>query len=208
MICLTLEAHFSTTNLTTSASHGVPLTITLNNTGLFWMQTNVRHRDSGEQGLAILRYSNYKPSAKTPLRKPRSWPPRDDIDWSLRHARRFKARFPVALPEATRRLSFLGSQLETGDDRLVWSINNITFETPSTPILHSMALDLKSETRKWVEQNQIPAPYDYNLTTDEAGFPRITNSGTQVIRLRKDEVVDIVFQNTRALNGAEEIHPW
>lgn len=172
------------------------------------MQTNVRHRATGERGLAILRYSNYKKSAKTPLRKPPKWPEREDIEWSLRHARRFKARFPVSLPKPTRQLSFLGTQNTLPDDRLVWSMNNISFEMPSTPILHSMALDLKSETKTWVAENQIPTRFDYNLTLDEADLTTIAKVGTQVIRLKKDEVVDILFQNTRALNGAEEIHPW
>lgn len=36
----------------------------------------------------------------------------------------------------------------------------------------------------------------------------MAKKGTHVHRFRLGEVVDIVLQNTRALSGAEEIHPW
>lgn len=173
--------------------------------GAFFMQLHVRHRPTGPTGLAVLRY----PSAggDMPAKGPARAPASDDVEWSLAHARRFRAREAVTLPAATRVLTYLGTQNAQADGRLVWALNNISYAETRTPVLHAVALGLP-ETRGYTEQTTIPEVFDYNLTLGEAGIATASEVGSQVVGVGKGEVVDFVFQNTRALNGAEEIHPW
>lgn len=172
------------------------------------MQINVHHRVSGPRGLAILHYFTAGSKAKTPKRAVPEPPARDDVQWSLEHARSYKALFPARIPAAARTLTFLGTQNVLPSGRLVWAMNNVSFAFQPTPILHSLALDVEEERAKWVEVPQIPTVFDYNLTLGEAGLSDVAKLGTHVVKLEKDEVVDFVFQNTRALNGADEVHPW
>jgi L-ascorbate oxidase len=183
--------------------------------GNFWMQTNVRHRTSGATGLAVLRYAcAAKPRLPT-LPTPATWPARNDTNWSLEHARRFKAIGRVSqsgrdgrVPKPTRRFVYLGTQNRIPDGRLVWALNNISYEQPATPVLQALATKKTSATDAWVEQTSVPTPYDYNLTLAQANLSIIARRETQVVRVRKGEVVEFVFQNTRSLSGAPEIHPW
>lgn len=174
------------------------------------MQTNVRHRAAGPRGLAILRYSFAKKGNTTmPSRPvPETSPGRDDIQWSLAHARRFRSRRRTFVPPASRRFTYLGTQNRLDDGSLVWALNNITFKAPETPVLHSMAMGLDSQTNTFVEQTTIPTPFDYNLTLSQANFSIIAKSESQIVKIAKDEVVEFVFQNTRSLGGPAEIHPW
>lgn len=172
------------------------------------MQTNVRHRAKGPVGNAVLRYSINKKETK-PFGKPElGSPDRDDFDWSLKHARRFRLKYPVKLPKPSRTFMYLGTQNNVKDGPKRWALNNISMEIPKTPLLHSMALDLKSEKKKWIYQSQIPTPFDYNLTLSQANLSESAKIGAQVLPVRKNEVVDFVFQNTRSLGGADEVHPW
>eukprot|EP00178_Gracilaria_changii_P014574 TRINITY_DN40_c0_g1_i3.p1 TRINITY_DN40_c0_g1~~TRINITY_DN40_c0_g1_i3.p1 ORF type:complete len:481 (-),score=74.82 TRINITY_DN40_c0_g1_i3:1563-3005(-) len=180
---------------------------TRRNNGLFWMQTNIRHRSSGPRGLAILRYSTNS-GAKEPLRRPPTPPEKDDITWSLMHARRFRSRTRTKLPAANRTFVFLGTQNQLPNERLVWALNNITYVDGPSPILHSVKLGVYRDTKTYVQQLQIPTPFDYTKSLSENGLPLAAKEGTQVVKVKKDEVIDWVFQNTVSLSGADEIHPW
>lgn len=167
----------------------------------------MRHRPTGERGLAILRYSVNDGSSE-PVREPPLPPGREDVEWSLRHARHFRALTPSPLPRPSRVLTILGTQNSVPDGRLVWAMNNVSYTEPSTPLLHAMALDIRSEERKFVAVPDIPIVYDYNRTLSEEGLSKIAKEGTHVLPFEKDEVVDFVFQNARNLGGVDEIHPW
>jgi L-ascorbate oxidase len=183
--------------------------------GNFWIQTNVRHRTIGATGLAVLRYAHAPQTALPTLPVPTDWPARNDTRWSLAHARKFKAsgagvrgEMNGSVPEPDRRFVYLGTQNRITDGRLVWAVNNISYEEPKTPVLQALATNERAEISKWVEQTTVPTPFDYNKTLAEANLSIMARRETQVVRVRKGEVVEFVFQNTRALNGAEEIHPW
>ena len=176
--------------------------------GLFWIQTNVRHRPTGARGLAILRYS-FAHSNKRPSRPvPTDWPAWNDTKWSLAQARAFKSKRVVKVPKADRRIVLLGTQNRHPDGSLVWAMNNISFVGQQTPLMQSVKFGIKGETEQWVSQPSIPHPFDYNKTLIDAGLSIMAKRATHVIRLRKGEVVEVVLQNTRALGGAAEIHPW
>lgn len=171
------------------------------------MQTNIRHRKKGPQGLAILRYS-VNSGDEEPLRRPPNPPEKEDVDWSLRHARRFVSRKVVDLPSANRTFVYLGTQNKQPDGRLLWALNNISYTDPPSPVLHAVALGVHEDTRQYVQQTWIPKPFNYSQSLTEAGLPTATKTGAQVVKVKKDEVIDWVFQNTVSLSGADEIHPW
>ncbi|KAI0556968.1 ascorbate oxidase [Gracilaria domingensis] len=177
------------------------------NTGLFWMQTNIRHRKSGPRGLAILRYSNNS-GANEPLRRPPTPPAYDDITWSLKHVRRFRSRRVTKIPPANRTFVYLGTQNRLPNERLVWALNNISYVDGPSPILHSIKMEVLRDTKTYVEQTTIPTPFDFTESLSDAGLSESAKVGTQVVKVKKDEVIDWVFQNTVALAGADEIHPW
>lgn len=168
----------------------------------------MRLRTSGPRGLAILRYAHADQDEHRPRRNVPHPPEREDKDWSLRHARRYRAKKRVQLPPPSRTLVFLGTQNVAMDGRLVWAMNNVSYAAQSTPALHAIALDVEEETGLFVETTEIPTVFDYNRTLDEVGISNVTNTGTQVVKIALGEVVDFVFQNTRALGGADEVHPW
>lgn len=88
-----------------------------------------------------------------------------------------------ALPNATRTIVLQGKQVEPlhSPTKLRWAVNNITFEHPTRI---SMLDHLKKGTLDVLDINSRP------------------------YRFKKNEVVDIVFQNIVAKNGVCEAHPW
>jgi hypothetical protein len=65
---------------------------------------------------------------------------------------------------ADRRFVYLGTQNTFPDGKLVWALNNISYDAGDTPIIQSIVLDTKSEKSKWVEQTTIPTPFDFTKT--------------------------------------------
>lgn len=180
---------------------------TKDNNGLFWIQNNVRHEDSGPRGLAILRYSVNSGEDK-PKRAIPSFPGRLDLDWSLRLANRFESRNPVRLPQPKRTLTLLGTNNYKLDGSGGWAINNISLALPKIPLIHQLNLGLEEEMSKWMSESDIPEPYDYTKTLFEVGLSPFAKTGTHVEKFTKGEVVDIVFQNAVHLAGEDELHPW
>lgn len=177
------------------------------NNGLFWIQVNVRHEDTGERGLAVLRYSRNS-GVVTPIRSPPAWPARHDLDWSLEHARNFKSRSPVSLSEPTRTLTVLGSNAFTPNGFGGWAINNISLELPSIPLIHQLHFNMSEEMSQWLSQPTIPLAYDYRKVVTDIGISPLSLAGVHVEEFQKDEVVDIVFQNAVNLGGFDQLHPW
>lgn len=97
-------------------------------------------------------------------------------------------------------------------------MNNVTTVYPSVPLI-TTAHDAAVTADAWptpipgtIEMPEMP-PFTWNYTEsvhDEGGpGVDVENYGrTAVMSLVKGDVVDIVLQNSRALNGAPEMHPW
>lgn len=183
------------------------LKATPQNNGLFYIQTNIRHEDTGKRGLAILRYSANS-GEKLPRRPPPAWPGRNDLSWSLAHARRFKQKDPVPLPNPTRTLTILGTNVFRMDGTAGWAINNISLELPANPLMHQLWLGTEEDRADWMSQPTIPTVYDYRKSSVELGMSPVALSGVHVEPFEKDEVVDIVFQNAVNLGGFDQLHPW
>ncbi len=176
--------------------------------GLFWIQTNVRHRKKGARGLAILRYSFARSQQRPSRPVPDDWPKRNDTAWSLAQARALVAKGVTHVPKPTHRIVLLGTQNRHIDGSLVWSMDNVSFVEQPTPLMQSVKLRIHEETKQWVQTTKIPRPFDYSKSLSQAGVSIMAKKGTNVVRVKKGEVVEVVLQNTLSLSGQEEIHPW
>ena len=94
------------------------------------------------------------------------------------------------------------------DGRLAWALNNISVVHGQTPILHAVKLGVSEETESYVSKDSIPTEYNFSRPLTENGLPIYAIAGTHVIKVRKNEVVDFVLQNTAGVDGPGDIHPW
>jgi hypothetical protein len=53
-----------------------------------------------------------------------------------------------------------------------------------------------------------PVVFNYSNPLVEGPGPMVGSKATQILRLLKGDVVEIIFQNTRALNNVSELHSW
>lgn len=180
------------------------------NNGIFWMTVNTQPYKEELSTYAILRYSTAPQSSTRPLRpipdyKLRNWP-----NWSLRQARRQRAlrRVKNIPKKANRRFSVLSTVNFQDDGKVNWAANNITFVNAGTPVLHAVKLGMKEETSKFLEQTTIPTVFDYTKTFEQNNITGNVKHGTHVIKVKKDEVIDFVFQNTVIIRGLKVAHPW
>jgi FtsP/CotA-like multicopper oxidase with cupredoxin domain len=100
---------------------------------------------------------------------------------------------------------------------LRWAMNNISNVHHSTPLI-GMAFEASRLLGSWpaeiddtiVLPSEIPYVWDWTMKVNETGGPNgaLGYMGESVILLNDGEVVEIVLQNARALNGAAEFHPW
>ena len=101
-------------------------------------------------------------------------------------------------------------------EMLVWAVNNMTNIKGGTPLIGA-AFDT-SRRLGWPSEipdthilpKTPPFKWDYTQDVNDPGGPgpAVGVQGQIVIDLQKDQVVEIVLQNARALNGVAEFHPW
>jgi hypothetical protein len=99
---------------------------------------------------------------------------------------------------------------------LVWAVNNISNIKGSEPLIApavraAQALGWPTdipETEK-VPMNP-PFTWDYTGRVQDPGGPgpAVGSLAQAVVQFEEGQVVEIVLQNARALNGAAEFHPW
>lgn len=102
---------------------------------------------------------------------------------------------------------------EDGINRLGWAINNISFAfTPDEPLI-GMAVKA-AKKNGWpttipgtIDMPQNP-PITWNYTLSAQSNSNVGDIGTSVIRANKDDVVEIILQNTWDLNGVSDVHQW
>ncbi|XP_018813536.1 laccase-14-like [Juglans regia] len=87
-------------------------------------------------------------------------------------------------------------------NRLSASLNNISFQTPTTDILQAYYRNLPN-----VYTNNFPKqpPYYFNFTGDVGNNTIFPSLGTKVLTIDYNDAVEIVFQGTNI--GAAENHP-
>lgn len=180
-----------------------------NNNGLFWMHVNTVPFSEELSSFAILRYSTAKKGAVRPARdipvyKIKNWP-----NWSLKQARRQRAKSIVRMPKkASRTITVVCTINFQPDGRVVWGINNITYVDAGAPLMHAVKMNIKKETNHFMQQTSIPTPFNYSRTFVQNNMTAVAKTGTQVIKVKKDEVVDFLFQNAIIFSGRKLAHPW
>eukprot|EP00898_Chlorokybus_atmophyticus_P005437 jgi/Chlat1/5895/Chrsp4S00497 len=174
----------------------------------YWISVMGRFRPAAPSGLAVLSYAGVtpaEPSAPVPIDQPAN----GDIDYAhaFNHAIRTRKGYRKRVPAVTRSLILVGTQNRLTDGRLAWTMNNISYQLPSTPLLASAYYSLAEDQRSDITDTP-PVAYDYSKTLAEQGLSIITAEGNGVYHLERDDVVQVVLQNTRSLNGVSEQHPW
>jgi FtsP/CotA-like multicopper oxidase with cupredoxin domain len=101
-------------------------------------------------------------------------------------------------------------------ERLVWGVNNMTNVLGKEPLIGAAYIAAKN--LGWpsdISNTQLlpetpPVTWDYTTEVLAAGGPgaKINNEAEIIVPLIKGDVVEIVLQNARALNGVAEFHPW
>lgn len=79
-------------------------------------------------------------------------------------------------------------------------MNYIAHVVPVTPMLHAVKYRVHVETGKYVSRPYEPEGYQYSGRAERG---KMSEEGVHVVKIAKDEVVDIVFQNTKRF-----YHTW
>lgn len=79
-------------------------------------------------------------------------------------------------------------------------MNYIAHVVPVTPMLHAVKYRVHAETGKYVSRPYEPEGYQYSGRAERG---KMSEEGVHVVKIAKDEVVDIVFQNTKRF-----YHTW
>ncbi|OEU21548.1 Cu-oxidase_2-domain-containing protein [Fragilariopsis cylindrus CCMP1102] len=114
------------------------------------------------------------------------------------------------------------------EDALLWAMNNISSTKTANPLIGSavaqsriLGWPLDTTMEGTVDMPKTP-PTTWNYSgpvvyspeetidnsEDSRPGPNLGSEETAVIRAEKGQVIEIVFQNARALNGVAEFHPW
>jgi L-ascorbate oxidase len=136
----------------------------------YTMQFQARYRKNGpKNGLSILKYQGSLPS----IPKYIPLPPEQPWIHNLEPLEPFNVP-----PNPNPPIILTGRQIKL-DRKIKWTINNISFQFPSTPLLNLLQSNI-----------QIPP------------------ESKPLARFKKNELVDFVFENERTLGGVCEVHPW
>lgn len=200
--------------------------------GDYWATTAVRYRDSGPMG--YIRFK-YKDSPVTPvsilLEDDNSLPshpawnvtePTTDLYSNLFTKNIcFYDDADVLDAEETdiRRIIVVGTQANDEELGLLrWAMNNVTMTMGKEPIITSVydAVNVKGSA-SWPEldvpgtvvvPDRPPTPWNYTERVQDSVGIYNGNRGPSYIPLTEGEVVEVVLQNARALNGVPEMHTW
>ncbi|KAL6315685.1 hypothetical protein AAG906_005776 [Vitis piasezkii] len=166
---------------------------------------------------AILQYSGNYTAPSTPSFP--NLPNFADIDSVTNFTRRLKALatkdYPVDVPQSVDTRLYITISVNTlpcannscdgpNGTRLSASLNNISFVEPSIDVLQAYYRSIQH-----VYESDFPnePPYSFNFTGDNLPNTLLTpEQGTKVKVLDYNSTVEIVFQGTNVLNGAEN-HP-
>ncbi|CAB9507669.1 L-ascorbate oxidase [Seminavis robusta] len=190
----------------------------------YWISTVVRHR-GGVQGHAYLQYDNAEPpNDEDPL--PVHFEQDDMVEGPLLDAL-LVSKNVASLPnsdilalEATRSIVFVGTQTRYAPDNLLrWASNNVSNAFSATPLLTMAYEAVNAEgALPWpdteidstlVVPDSPPLTWHYTNTLQDEGVSIYHDQhGVAIFKFVLGNVVDIVLQNARALNGAAELHAW
>ncbi|GAB2278620.1 hypothetical protein Dimus_013299 [Dionaea muscipula] len=175
----------------------------------YWITTNVVGRKPATAtGLAILNYYPNHPLT-SPQTVPTTGPLWNDTAPRLAQSLSIKARKGFNIdsppPTADRTIVFLNTQNKI-NGYLHWSVNNVSFNLPTTPYLVAIKANLKHVFQ------QDPPPNGVDLRNyDIFSVAKNVNAtaSNAIYRLEFNSIVDIVMQNANTMTpNNSETHPW
>ncbi|KAK1632232.1 hypothetical protein QYE76_006547 [Lolium multiflorum] len=172
----------------------------------YWATSHIVGRNpKTPSGKAIVSYAGNNPW-KTPPTAPTSGPPWNNTAIRVEQSRAIVAHPGYVVPapaRADRTLLLLNTQNNI-NGHIKWTINGVSLHFPVTPYLVSMKRGLTTA------YDQRPPLDTYDHIGHDISAPAPTNGtiGSPVYRLAFDSVVDVVLQNSNALNNMSETHPW
>jgi L-ascorbate oxidase len=193
--------------------------------GSYWATTSVRHRNAGPMGYAYIKYgASAPPMEEDPLP---DHPAFDDLLAGPEFDAKLFTKDPSAYDSSDvlssdpdRDLILVGTQARRSSDNLLrWAVNNVTMQFPAVPVilqLYNAVNDVGAAA--WPDTNlpdmvvvpdKPPLTWDYSRTLQDEGVSIFNGeNGVAILKFVEGDVVDIVLQNARALNGAAEMHTW
>eukprot|EP00539_Tryblionella_compressa_P000580 CAMPEP_0178737078 /NCGR_PEP_ID=MMETSP0744-20121128/2780_1 /TAXON_ID=913974 /ORGANISM="Nitzschia punctata, Strain CCMP561" /LENGTH=372 /DNA_ID=CAMNT_0020389591 /DNA_START=143 /DNA_END=1261 /DNA_ORIENTATION=- len=220
-------------NYDLSPGQRVSALVTANqDSGNFWIETTVREREvPGLTGRAILTYSGSELALPSDADVP-SHPEWDDSEYAKEvqdqlttlNASSYEESSALTVDDSEiDRYVVLGTQNLRVDEngeafQLKWAMNNISFAMPQEPLIgtavqqaRNLGWPLDQPLEGTIDlPRDLPSEWNWTEPVQGEGGPggNLGSVETAIIRLTKGQVVEIVFQNARALNGAAEFHPW
>ncbi|KAJ3216356.1 hypothetical protein HDU67_009624 [Dinochytrium kinnereticum] len=150
----------------------------------YWMNTEYRWRGTpgASNGQSILRYSNAAKSSSPPSPIITKTPSEiEGLEWGKDFTPVQSLRtVPYPRGPPTREIVLEGKQQRV-NGYLRWTMNDVSYRHMTDRSLLAFA---------YLDQTELVA------------------GDSQMMELRKGEVIDVVLQNTAALNGVCEVHPW
>jgi L-ascorbate oxidase len=191
----------------------------------YWATTTIRWRNAGPMGFAYLKYGDAAPPAEDgSLPDHPAW---DDVVAGPALDAKLFTKNPKAYPTnvlnstVDRELIILGTQARrASDNQLRWACNNVTMQFPAEPLIVQAyrAFNNQELALSWpdddipgtvVVPDTPPVTFNYTETFLAEGIGSLNaENGVAIMKFVLDEVVDLVLQNARALNGVVEMHAW
>lgn len=214
----------SSLDINVAQRYSVLLTANQDPTTSYWMSTAVRHR-SGVKGQAYLQYDGAGlPAEGAPMPENIG---QDDMvagpifDASLVSTVSNSSDILGSDVVPNRSIIFVGTQTRRFSDNLLrWAANNVSNSMRVPKPLAVMAYDAATadDAKIWpdteipntvVVPDNPPTVWNFSNTLQDEGVSIFHDDhAIAVYKFRKGDIVDIVLQNARALNGVAEVHSW
>jgi len=196
--------------------------------GNYWATTSVRYRNSAPTGYLNIKYKGAQAANLTLDRDMPVHPAWDVTEPTIELENNLLTKSPnsyddydilSADADSIRRIIVVGTQnMDQELDLLRWAANNVTMTMSKTPLVTQAYDAVTSKGQKSWPDTIIPGtvvvpevpPNPFNYTEPVQDSVGIFNGdrGFSYIPLTENEVVEVVLQNARALNGVAEMHSW
>ena len=219
----------SVPNLDVNVAQRYSVLVTMNQEAStsYWMSTSVRHR-SGVQGHAYLQYDNAPPPNQ--LDGMPDHIDQDDMEAGPRLDASLVSKDISNLPNSNilganvvpdRTIVFVGTQTRfEPNNQLRWASNNVSNSMMMPRPVTTMAYEAVNAAgaARWPDTtirqtitvpDMPPQVWNYSNTLQDEGVSIYhEQNGIAIYKFVKDDIVDMVLQNARALNGVAEVHAW
>ena len=195
---------------------------TNNTEDVYWIRTTGRGRNVTAQGLAVLSYTTDNTTLPATGTEP-TQPAWDDEEAGPAQDAFLLTADPGSYDESVALSSndtisyiMVGTQARHFEDNLLrWAVNNISNTPEPEPLIVKARRTAQTDTLAAIPDTvdiseTPPVVWNYTDLVDAEAGPGIylEDITPLVLRLQTGDVVDIVMQNSRALNGVAEVHPW